>query len=95
VRNKPNLRWQGLAFKSEARNPKSETNPKHEMGNDQNAGALRPRRLGFWVWLLLACLGFRACARGVAMQNKPCAKVSWCNSAGLNPARPKLADRPE
>jgi len=27
--------------------------------------------------------------------NKPCAKVSWCNSAGMNPARPKLADRPE
>jgi len=24
-----------------------------------------------------------------------CAKVSWCNSAGMNPARPKLADRPE
>jgi len=28
-------------------------------------------------------------------KNKPCAKVSWCNSAGMNPARPKLADRPE
>jgi len=27
--------------------------------------------------------------------NKACAKVSWCNSAGFSPARPKLADRPE
>jgi len=30
-----------------------------------------------------------------AGRNKACAKVSWCNSAGMNPARPKLADRPE
>jgi len=30
-----------------------------------------------------------------AMKNKVCAKVSWCDSAGKNPARPKLADRPE
>ena len=32
--------------------------------------------------------------RGAA-ENKACAKVSWCDSAGFNPARPKLADRPE
>jgi len=25
------------------------------------------------------------------MPNKACAKVSWCNSAGLNPARPKYS----
>ena len=29
------------------------------------------------------------------MPNEACAKVSWCNSAGFSPARPKLADRPE
>jgi len=34
-------------------------------------------------------------ARFPGRENKACAKVSWCNSAGLNPARPKLADRLE
>jgi len=30
-------------------------------------------------------------AREPGMSNKVCAKVSWCNSAGLNPARPQYS----
>jgi len=61
--------------------------------------------LGIWDWGFAAagesritnepnlCI-FRAKIAG-DRRNKACAKVSWCNSAGMNPARPKLADRPE
>jgi hypothetical protein len=29
------------------------------------------------------------------MQNKPCAKQSWCNSAGFNLPGQRIASRPE
>jgi len=50
---------QRLPLKYEARNPKSETNPKYPIGNDQNAAARHRARLGFLVLVLRACFGFR------------------------------------
>jgi len=55
-------------------------------------GRANPQRRDCRVASLLAMTPAR---REPVMSNKACAKVSWCNSAGMNPARPKLADRPE